>query len=461
MNSDRINPIVIKELRQGLKSRSFLLTFVGLQIAMVISMFTYLTTVLSDYGDLDGPDGFFWGMIGLMLALLMPLRAFNALYEEQKENTLELIFLTRMTAWKIAFGKWVALTIQMLLMVSAILPYFVLRYFLGSIDIAENLLILTFSILSSAVLIALGVGLSAFQSRILRVALLIGAILGVMSAAGSFVSYIIYSSFAGGGSSSGPTLDWLVWGVYVVMAVVLIIYFVEFGAARIAPPAENHAVVKRMLAFLLLAVFGVFAFVEDEAEIMFFTFFLLGPLCVGALCEPVLFIPTRYKFGRKLPGLKWLFYPGWPSGWLFVTVLFSVDALLISILDFDEDLFLMLFAMYNVLLFPFVLIRLIPPLERNALVSYFAIQVTTFILSLMSITLSESGIADDGMSEFFGVFFPILGMMVSFDSRNDLQYLFPVVSLVYVIIIILRIKAPLWDIRQLIEASKFVADAED
>jgi len=48
------------------------------------------------------------------LLFLMPLHGFSALHAEIKSATLELVFLTHFSAWRIAAGKWTALMVQTL-----------------------------------------------------------------------------------------------------------------------------------------------------------------------------------------------------------------------------------------------------------------------------------------------------------------------------------------------------------
>ena len=51
-------------------------------------------------------------MLWLPLLLLMPARGLGAVSEEARANTFDLVQLTRMTAFRIALGKWIALVAQ-------------------------------------------------------------------------------------------------------------------------------------------------------------------------------------------------------------------------------------------------------------------------------------------------------------------------------------------------------------
>lgn len=411
ITGDRLNPIVIKELRQGLKYRSFLLSFIGLQLAMIMSMFFYITSAVSTRGDLRGADVFFWAMLNLLLLLLMPLRGFQALYEELNGKTLELLFLTRMTSWKITFGKWIALVIQSLLMISAILPYFVLRYFLGSIDITQNLFALGGTILGSVVLMAVGVGLSCITSKVLRVLIFLGGALALWFMGVGLFAFMSFGGMVSGGPSSGGLPTWDETLALVIGSVLAIAFFIEYGASRIAPPAENHARWKRAIGFLVLVLFIGVAIVSGDSEILLAPLIVLVPLMVGSLCDPLHRIPGAYKSRLEIPGLYWFLLPGWPSGFLYTLSMLLIHSGTFMILDHDEEVVLFFFMLTNALLFPYVLIRIFKWLQFKPLLSYLAYQVIGLLFAIMLMILNEIGLNTDGVSQFFGVFLPILGML--------------------------------------------------
>ncbi|MDF3130066.1 hypothetical protein P0Y35_12735 [Kiritimatiellaeota bacterium B1221] len=410
MNSDSLNPMVIKELRQGLKSKSFLATFLGLQAAMVLSMFIYLSSAStnSGMGSMDFADGFFWFMLGLMLLVFMPLRAFGALNEEIKGNTLEMLFLTRMDAWKISFGKWCALVIQIFLLVSAVLPYLVLRYFLGAIDIAGNLEQLFYQIMASMLFVSVGVGLSAWTSRIMRGLIIIGALLSLY-----MVPFFLLSvSMSGGGSRGSFALfGWVEVLVGMGVAGILMMLFVEYGASQIAPPAENHALRKRGLALLLSLILCLYAAFFDQAGAgVVMCLVVLIPIAIDALCEPLIGIKSLYVKLRKFRAARWLFYPGWVSGFLFVSLLFWTLFTLLVCLEGDEDIWLIGLVAYNTLIFPFACIRLFAALGRKALVTYFSVQVLSFAFCLLMIFLEEIHFISNFI--VLGHLVPMLGFFV-------------------------------------------------
>ena len=162
--SDRLSPMLVKELRQGLRTKVFTSAFILLQVLLLFS------TSIASLAPGAGPalDGFFWFFLSLALSFIQPLRGINALNEETRLNTLELILLTKLDALRIVTGKWASIVGQSALLAVAVLPYVVLRYFLGGVDIVHDLAYLLILLFLSAILTALTVGFSAFPSVILR-----------------------------------------------------------------------------------------------------------------------------------------------------------------------------------------------------------------------------------------------------------------------------------------------------
>lgn len=452
INSDRINPMVIKELRQGLKSKSFIATFLGLQAAMVLSMFIYLATGSSNRSDIAFADGFFWFMLGLMLLMFMPLRSFQALHEEIKGNTLEMLFLTRMDAWKIAFGKWCALVIQIFLLVAAILPYLVLRYFIGAIDVTRNLEQLFAQVVVSMLLVSVGVGLSGWTSKLMRGLVILGAVMSLY-----MVPMMIYGFSVSRGRGGGmfDALSWVDMLVGGVVSGIVMMFFVEYGASLIAPPAENHALRKRTMAVLLTLVISLYAiFSTGDAETMIFAMVLLIPLAVDALCEPLIGIPSLYHRLRKFRILRWLFYPGWASGFLFVSLLTFVLFLITFLLEGDLEVWLIGLAAYNSLIFPFFCIRIFPILHQKPLAAYVALQMLSLAFCLLMIFLQEIRFIPD--YDLLGSFFPLLGFFVGADGNfNDLNLtLMLVVTLFMVSLILMKARRPFLQMQYLSQGGK-------
>lgn len=162
--SDFLNPVLVKELRQGLKSRAFNFSFMLMQGLMVIGI--AIQVLAREAGGGSGVEAstvVFWLFAAAPLLVMLPAQAINAIYGEHRQQTLPLVLLTRLTPWRMATGKWLSLMAQAMLIACAVLPYLVLRYFLGGVNVALDLLIFTILLGACAVLCAGGLLLSTIK----------------------------------------------------------------------------------------------------------------------------------------------------------------------------------------------------------------------------------------------------------------------------------------------------------
>jgi hypothetical protein len=314
--SDRVSPMLVKELRQGMRTNLFTIAFILLQAFMVLCVLIGAATP----GDSGAVSGFFWFFVTVALVIVMPVRGFGALTSEIQLNTMDLIHLTELGAWRITFGKWAALAAQTLLLVCGILPYLVMRYFFGGVDLAAELLSLFWVVILSMMLTAATVGFSAFRSVLLRVTVTGGLVIaGIILAetSGSFVRMLNSPASSG---ASGSVIGWSLAGT--LFASLYVMWFMlDLGASRIAPEADNHATRKRLAAlafgcvFLLLPLAGVPP--ETCLTIVGIVWILV---CLDALTErPVLLPSILLPFARRWYLRPWPFLlaPGWHTGILF------------------------------------------------------------------------------------------------------------------------------------------------
>ena len=124
-----LSPMVVKELRQGVQSGAFAWTFIGLQAAMFLFLSWGMTAIDP---EVRGPGReffqfFFWLIVAVGVLFVLPLRGLGSISGERAGNNLDLVRLTRLSATKIVFGKWLAIVAQGALLVAAVLPYLVLR----------------------------------------------------------------------------------------------------------------------------------------------------------------------------------------------------------------------------------------------------------------------------------------------------------------------------------------------
>lgn len=317
--ADWLNPMLVKELRQGLRKSVFVSVFLLVQIAMVILIGFRMLSATSGADQMVGGflDGVLWTGLGLALLIIMPMRGLASITEEQKANTLDLVQMTRMGSTGIVLGKWVAVVSQSLLIAVAVLPYAVLRYFFGGVDVVENLITLTAMILGSAAATALCLWLSTMPAAARGIGVGLGIYIIPSTLIGSRLGPLLGMS----SMSSGSIFSWI------YATVIATAFLLELAASRIAPMAENHATRIRLIAIIGVVV-GVIGTSLGATEWAVPGVIIFIWASFEALTEQTSEVPSLYApwVNRgpltRLAGR--LLYPGWATGLLFTLVMVMI-----------------------------------------------------------------------------------------------------------------------------------------
>lgn len=407
--SDRISPVLVKELRQGLRAKTFIALFLGLQMFLAVMLLSAgASSGSSQAGSIISGTIFIFFAIAVLL--IQPLRGINALAGEVKDRTIEMMVLTRLSAWRIVFGKWVAIVGQSALLFSTIIPYLILRYFFGGMNLVGELMFLLLVFLTSMALTALTIGLSGSNSVLIRGLL---PILGLPM----MLYMMLMLSFRGMGGPGGNLIDAVSLStaesrIGVAIYVLALIYLggsmLSLGASMIAPAAENHSMIRRLVATALMIaalVAGYFGTYDDELQVLFVLVVAVPALIIAFVESAPLVEIVRKPFRRFGPpgrAAGWFFYPCWPSGVLFGVcfAVLSLAALAVhhmrptATYGWDEEWIVML-GIFGAMLFPAVWQTFLFRGEGQRLASYLLLLVGSFILlgilTAMSDAMNSSG----------------------------------------------------------------------
>ena len=150
--SDRLNPILVKEARQAIRSRQFVATLLLLLLGSWVFSMLYLAYFgpAARYGAL-GRDLFYGYMIGLSAALIIivPFGAFRSLAGEREDRTFELVAITNLSPRQIVLGKLSGAALQMIVYLSTLAPCVAFTYLLRGIDVWTILFILFWLVAAS------------------------------------------------------------------------------------------------------------------------------------------------------------------------------------------------------------------------------------------------------------------------------------------------------------------------
>ena len=121
---DRLSPMLVKELRQGLRAKTFVAVFLSLQVLLLLILLTATASTSSaNAGSVISVVIFTFFSIAVLV--VQPLRGIGAISSEVKGNTIDMMVLTRLSARRIVHGKWFAIVSQSALIFATIVPYLI------------------------------------------------------------------------------------------------------------------------------------------------------------------------------------------------------------------------------------------------------------------------------------------------------------------------------------------------
>jgi hypothetical protein len=394
---DRMPPMLVKELRQGMRAKAFLGVFLTLQAFLGLVMLMGISTGgSSNAGEVISKIIFFFFTTAVLC--IQPLRAINSLHGEIKSGAIDLMVLTRLSARRIALGKWAAIMAQSLLIFVSIVPYLILRYFFGGMDLFAELLTMVTILIASGCMTAINVGVSANGAILLR------SLLPLI--AGAFLF------FGTCGICFGGELDDLLrsmsmedsdsWAVYSSLVLGVVYYswmLFSMAAASIAPMAENHSTLNRLLGLVVMSVVASIMYLADApAEAFPAAMGLLAiPIVQFALCEPAYLLPivTKPFIKRGLLGRisGWGLYPAYTSGVFFALAMIAFLVLLgYQLFDtlYGNEAIVVLNLCCASMLFSAVLLRLFRQKINNLHGAYIGFTAAGFIIFGVVAAVCES-----------------------------------------------------------------------
>jgi len=342
----QMNPIVVKELRQSVRSR-----FVAgvLLLFLAVELFGVGATLLSsgsNYNGINyfaGRDTFHFLYITLSTACLLFIPAYAAvrLAMERWDNNLDLMYITTIKPRAVIKGKLFAAMVIALLLFSAAAPFMSFSYLLRGIDLPSIFIAIVFVFIYVIAVTQVMIFLACLPtSRAFKV------ILGLV-AIGGLIQSLVVVNFAGWGiirSGFGSKFndpDFWVMASAVTVSVFLGVGMLQrMSVALISPPSANKALPVRRYATIVWVVTGIgtlgIAGYNSEGGIMIAW---LIPSVI-ALCMSLIWglgerTQLSSRIRRTIPDnpvlrrLAFLFYNGpagalcWISWLLLLTLIFS------------------------------------------------------------------------------------------------------------------------------------------
>jgi hypothetical protein len=140
---DRLNPIVVKELRQAVKNRAVTVALLVLLAVQMVVTALFLSSRIDEFNHDETARGkvgrdlfgcFQFGLLGCVMVLI-PIYSGIRLAAERADGSFELVHISGLKIESIIFGKLFTSLVLGLLVYRCCLPFLTFAYLLGGIDL--------------------------------------------------------------------------------------------------------------------------------------------------------------------------------------------------------------------------------------------------------------------------------------------------------------------------------------
>jgi hypothetical protein len=337
---DRLNPVVVKELRQAVRARYInilLLIFLVLMVS-ILGLFLINADPRPGRSDDLGYNAFFTILGFLQVATMIFVPGFVAarMAGERTGNDLGLMFATTLSPLVIIHGKLLSGMMLALLLYSIATPFMTFTYLLRGIDLPTILVLVTLSYLAVTPAVQYAVLLAALPvKRVVRSLLFLISILVAIYAV-PVIGIILPQEVSGLGTRLLHGELWLVMLTIVAIILVVVMLLLAFSCAAVASPAANRALPVRLAmtgAWLLTGLIcGWWALTED-AEIILIWYYVSVVIFSVAMLAGVsqrdqIGLRVRQEIPRRLVlrGPAFLLFSGSAGGlaWATLTVALTI-----------------------------------------------------------------------------------------------------------------------------------------
>ena len=258
---DRLNPILVKEVRQSLRGRFFRWMFALTLLVTTFAGLMVVTVSASAMGNTRvGPEFFLviYGCMGAAVLIFVPFSAFLSTSSEWDENTHDLLVLSNLGPGQIVSGKLFSALIQALLYYSTFTPFLVAAFLLNGLDLLAAVVVLVCSAATCLALSLIGIAVAGLaHTRAMRGVLMAFFGAGLTIAWG--VSIGIVGSLVYDANELRSDEGQIAAGVYFMTVLLVGGIAAVIAMARFAHEEENRSTPLRVLSLVVVAAGGAWA----------------------------------------------------------------------------------------------------------------------------------------------------------------------------------------------------------
>jgi hypothetical protein len=332
-----LNPVVIKELRQSVRSwavTGMLLLF--LAVLFCTAMIFLVTQAFELNIDRSLGEKVFSTFLVILTGaslLFIPTYVGARLAGERQESNLDLLYVTALTPRRIILGKLLCGVYMAVLFFSTCMPFMVFTNLLRGIDLPTIFFILACLFIVLCVAIQVAIFLACLPiAKLWKILIALISLVAVFVLTGILVGVLIGSATSGIGSTMGGREFWISFLSWCAVALAALLLFYFLSVAAISPLSANRALPLRIY-ITCLWLFGAllclfWAWKEHDPNFLLPWTITTYTLLIMAL---VVVISNRdelsLRIRRQIPGnplkraLAFLFFNGAAGGLVWIALL--------------------------------------------------------------------------------------------------------------------------------------------
>ena len=251
---DRMNPILVKEVRQAFKGRGFVLSFALLLFSCwMISVAGALQagSSLEYYSWAPRFFSIYFIPLAFAIGVVIPFMAYNSMLSERVDDTFDMLSITTLRARKIVNGKLANAFVQVMLLYAAFTPFVAFTSLLQGFRFFPVFLSLSIALFSSLTLCTISLFLSTLaRTRFVQTLISLALIVGLLYAC-SVVSFLFMPEIWNIPFSWGVGL---IFGSSALAMVGVILLMREYAIAAITFETDNRSTGIRIVTSIIILV---------------------------------------------------------------------------------------------------------------------------------------------------------------------------------------------------------------
>lgn len=344
------NPIMIRELRAGVRRRNFLMTHYVLLILAGAATFVACLTAANLSGPVSGGSLIFcvfFCALAILLYLMLPAFACTGITAERERHSFDLVLTSTLTAFDLVAGKIMAAVLLGLMILVSTLPLAALTYLYGGLEIKSILGAYGLLALQVVFVSVYGTYVSAISKTTRKAISSAYASLLVMSVAwmffhGFFLTQIFRERFFDIPVSSDFHVWTLFWDIMLVYSLFCILVVLT-AVNRLKPPQANRTTALRIFGItavgLIAAAIALHLYLYWPAGVLLMPMSEDSMVMLVALGAFGLFFIFAFSLSDPLPsarvqreGRRWQRWPRRLLGLFHETLLPGPDFALMGLI---------------------------------------------------------------------------------------------------------------------------------